>query len=273
MLYCVLELCAVICRCMWGMLRAVIGGGRGQWLGGHHGECGARAYNGGLGAEPPAGSRGRAESILVIGYPTEPANLAPVRENSMFCYGPLVSELEGPECMVPPTPSLGGTMGSPPAPPLMPSLHWDCVLKVISYTDHSDCCVTFGCILCCQPPAKTGIFAPGQNHEAALSHAEQFPATAADVQRVGKLDNRSADEAAVQHTLETVPWELSTVSSTLRLYRTLRDATWRHQLRSAQDRTERHTAASQPFQSTWSQLSDDSYCSETNGNVVATRDR
>jgi len=28
--------------------------------GGHHGECGARAYNGGLGAEPPAGSRGRA---------------------------------------------------------------------------------------------------------------------------------------------------------------------------------------------------------------------
>jgi len=26
-----------------------IGGGRGQWLGGHHGECGARAYNGGLG--------------------------------------------------------------------------------------------------------------------------------------------------------------------------------------------------------------------------------
>jgi len=37
----------------------LIGGGRGQWFGGHHGECGARAYNGGLGAEPPAGSRGR----------------------------------------------------------------------------------------------------------------------------------------------------------------------------------------------------------------------
>ena len=77
---------------------------------GHHSECGARAYNGGLGAEPPAGSRGRArgsgakppeaESILVIGCPTEPANLAPVRENNMFCYGPLVSELGGPECMV-----------------------------------------------------------------------------------------------------------------------------------------------------------------------------
>ena len=38
----------------------LIGGGRGQWLRGHRGECGARAYNGGLGAEPPAGSRGRA---------------------------------------------------------------------------------------------------------------------------------------------------------------------------------------------------------------------
>jgi len=58
-----------------------IGGGRGQWLGGHDGECRARAYNGGLGAEPPAGSRGRApgqgvteaESILVIGCLTEPA--------------------------------------------------------------------------------------------------------------------------------------------------------------------------------------------------------
>jgi len=62
-------------------------------LGGHHGECGARAYNGGLVAEPPAGSRGRAlplvrglggrsppeaESILVIGCPMEPANLAPL---------------------------------------------------------------------------------------------------------------------------------------------------------------------------------------------------
>ena len=28
--------------------------------GGHHGECGAQAYNGGLGTQPPAGSRGRA---------------------------------------------------------------------------------------------------------------------------------------------------------------------------------------------------------------------
>ena len=42
------------------------------------------------GAKPP-----EAESILVIGCPTEPANLARVRENSMLCYGPLVSELGG----------------------------------------------------------------------------------------------------------------------------------------------------------------------------------
>ena len=61
---------------------------KGSVVGGHHGECEARAYNGGLAAEPPAGSRGRApgqgtkppeaESILVIGCPTEPANLAPL---------------------------------------------------------------------------------------------------------------------------------------------------------------------------------------------------
>jgi len=69
---------------------------------GHHGECGPQAYNGGLGAEPPAGSRGRApsgvqgqslwsggqgneappeaESILVIRCPTKPANLAPFQK-------------------------------------------------------------------------------------------------------------------------------------------------------------------------------------------------
>jgi len=57
----------------------LIGGGRGQWLGGeHHGEC--RTYNGGPGAEPLV--RGakppEAESILVIGCPTELANLAPL---------------------------------------------------------------------------------------------------------------------------------------------------------------------------------------------------
>jgi len=49
---------------------------------------GTMASSGVLGAEPPAGSRGRApgqrakpppeaESILVIGCPTEPANLTP----------------------------------------------------------------------------------------------------------------------------------------------------------------------------------------------------
>ena len=48
---------------------------KGSVVGGHHGECGARAYNGGLGAESPP----EAESILVIGCPTEPANLARFR--------------------------------------------------------------------------------------------------------------------------------------------------------------------------------------------------
>ena len=51
----------------------------------------------GPGAEPlvrgSGGSPPEAESILVIGCPTEPANLAPVRENSMLFNGPLVSEL------------------------------------------------------------------------------------------------------------------------------------------------------------------------------------
>jgi len=52
-----------------------VGGGRGQSLGGvPYGECGARAYNGGLGAKP------QAESILAIECPTEPANLAPFRK-------------------------------------------------------------------------------------------------------------------------------------------------------------------------------------------------
>ena len=82
-----------------------IGGGGVSGWGGHHDECGARAYNGG------------AESILVIGCPTEPANLAPVRENSMLCYGPLVSELGGPECMVPQPHHWEAV--PPPAPPPM----------------------------------------------------------------------------------------------------------------------------------------------------------
>jgi len=53
------------------------------------------------GSKPP-----EAESILVIGCPTEPANLAPVRENSMFSYGPLVRVGGGADCMVPPGPLL-----------------------------------------------------------------------------------------------------------------------------------------------------------------------
>jgi len=37
-----------------------IGGGRDQWLGGTMASAGSQAYNGDLGAEPPAGSRGKA---------------------------------------------------------------------------------------------------------------------------------------------------------------------------------------------------------------------
>ena len=95
--------------------RGVIGGGRGQWLGGTMASAEHEPITGvwgqspkrGPGAQPLVwGSGGRsapeAESILFIGCPTEPANLAPVRENSrpMLCYGPQVPELGGPECMV-----------------------------------------------------------------------------------------------------------------------------------------------------------------------------
>ena len=71
----------------------------------------------GQGGEAPP----EAESILVIGCPTEPANLAPVCENSMLCYGPLVSELGGQSAWCPPTPSLGGLC--PQAPPPMNQAH------------------------------------------------------------------------------------------------------------------------------------------------------
>ena len=69
----------------------------GVWGRAPSGVQGQSPWSGGQGAKPP-----KAESILVIGCPTEPANLAPVRENSMLCYGPLVLELGGPECTVPP---------------------------------------------------------------------------------------------------------------------------------------------------------------------------
>jgi len=65
------------------------------------------------GAKPP-----EAESILVIGCPREPANLAPVCENGMFCYGPLVSEL-GAQSAWCPQPRHWGGGGDPPAPPPM----------------------------------------------------------------------------------------------------------------------------------------------------------
>jgi len=94
---------------------------KGQWLGGTMASAGHEPITGVWGQSPQRGPgaepvvRGsapppppEAESILVIGCPTEPANLAPVRENSMFCYGPLVSELGGGRVPVP-----------PPAPPPM----------------------------------------------------------------------------------------------------------------------------------------------------------
>ena len=60
-------------------------------VGGHHGECGARAYNGtGVWGQSPQRSPAaeplvnEAESILVIGCPTEPANLAPFHLAATF---------------------------------------------------------------------------------------------------------------------------------------------------------------------------------------------
>jgi len=55
-------------------------------VGGHHGESGARAYNGVWGQSPQRGPlvRGQsppeAENILVIGCPTDLANLAPFQK-------------------------------------------------------------------------------------------------------------------------------------------------------------------------------------------------
>ena len=104
----------------------------GQWLGRHHGECGARTYNGGLRAEPPAGSRGRApgqevrggeapeaESILVIGCPTEPANLAPVREKQYALLRPTGVRVGGQSAWCPQPCHWGAVPPGPPAPPPM----------------------------------------------------------------------------------------------------------------------------------------------------------
>ena len=70
--------------------------------------AGSRGRAPGQGAKPP-----EAESILVIGCPTEPANLAPVRENSMLCYGPLVSELGGQSAWCPHPRHWGGGLYPP----------------------------------------------------------------------------------------------------------------------------------------------------------------
>jgi len=43
----------------------------------------------------------------------EPANLAPVRENSMLCYGPLVSELGEARVHGAPNPVIGGACAPP----------------------------------------------------------------------------------------------------------------------------------------------------------------
>ena len=89
---------------------AYIGGGRGQWLGGTMASAEHELITGVWGQSPWSGglSPPEAESILAIGCPKEPANLAPVSENSVLCYGPLLSELGGPECTMPPNPVIGG---------------------------------------------------------------------------------------------------------------------------------------------------------------------
>ena len=100
----------------------------------------------GQGQSPWSGGRSHpeAESILVIGCLTEPANLATtavidaiqkvfknglwiyqqqriyLTENNMLSYGPLVSELGGPECTVPPNPVIWGVC--PPASPAPPHI-------------------------------------------------------------------------------------------------------------------------------------------------------
>ena len=113
-----------------------IGGGRGQWFGapwGSGGKAPSRVQGQSLGVRgrsPP-----EAESILVIGCPTEPANLAPVREKSMFCYGPLVSVLGVPRVHGAPNPVIGGGGGAPrpPAPPPMHTVLRICPLRLIRH--------------------------------------------------------------------------------------------------------------------------------------------
>jgi len=70
-----------------------------------------------------------AESILVIGCPTEPANLAPFQkcpfiltENSMLCYGPLVSELGAESAWCPQPRHWGACVPRPSFPPAPPPM-------------------------------------------------------------------------------------------------------------------------------------------------------
>ena len=102
---------------------------KGSVVGGHYGECGARVIAGvwrqspqrGPGAEPlVSGAKpppDEAESILVIGCPTEPVYLP---KTVSLCFVTVHwCQSWGGECMVPPTPSLGGGLCWPPAPPPM----------------------------------------------------------------------------------------------------------------------------------------------------------
>jgi len=96
---------------------STIGGGKGQWLGGApwrvRGSWG-QSLQRGPAAELLVRRRSplEAESILVIGCPTEPANLAPVRKKTvshMLCYGPPVSRVgEGEQSAWCPNPVNGG---------------------------------------------------------------------------------------------------------------------------------------------------------------------
>ena len=66
------------------------------------------------GQNPQRGPGAEAESILVIGCPTEPANLAPVRENSM-----LWCQSWGPRVHGAPKPVIWGELCSPAPPPMV----------------------------------------------------------------------------------------------------------------------------------------------------------
>jgi len=78
---------------VWGQRAEPLVKGQSPWSGGQ---------------SPP-----EAESILVIGCPTEPANLAPVREQYALLRSTGVRVGGGAECMVPPTSSLVGLCPGP----------------------------------------------------------------------------------------------------------------------------------------------------------------